>query len=467
MTVSRTRSAAQYLTTDAARVLNAVCGFVGTPAPTDPLARRLATATLDILDAVPLGTLAVHDLAQTAGDWPALPITVPPTPWQAATLVDSLADLVRPLTATELRTAAAGFALCRADLYLALIAEERERAYATAGDGPVPTLGESLGAGRMSRESWEDLPAALRDTPPEQWTDAQCAAVRKALLEHLAMLGDGLLRVTEHAPAPLPWHQHDERRYSAAVPVPRSPHRLEARLRPEPPREPALPGADQPLWPGPPPVARAPWRWQVGWSLPDGDFIAQASMAETTHAAAVFAAEQTVVEHLAAAPVVRQRFTGRLLVPRPDGTSASDPALRVITLRVLLQAISAEAFDAALTTDDLVAAIFDALQVPYPHPGDTGVGEQPGQPAFDRFVASHAIVFTPPAQAYLHGIAEAARDSLVRDHHAAGLRRAFAMSSGEESERIVADLGPLPFGMAWFDLFEREGLEEFLDSDQR
>ncbi|MEV8334303.1 hypothetical protein [Streptomyces niveus] len=47
----------------------------------------------------------------TAEEWPALPVTLPPTPWQAATLVDGLAALVTALSAAELREAAEGLPL--------------------------------------------------------------------------------------------------------------------------------------------------------------------------------------------------------------------------------------------------------------------------------------------------------------------------------------------------------------------
>ncbi|MFE4829918.1 hypothetical protein [Streptomyces sp. NPDC056672] len=467
MALSRTRNAARHLDVEPARLTEAVCAFVGESAPTELLARRLITETFTVLDSVPLRTIAVHDLARTADDWPALPLTLPPTPWQAATLVDALAGLLRSLSPAELRTAAAGFALRRADLFLALLAEDHETARAVSSDDPFGMVDEETSAGRLSPESEQALLDALHATRPEQWTKGQCTAVRKTLLEHLARLGDGLLRVTEFVPAPLEWSPDGARRHTAAVPVPRSPNRLEARLRPEPLRGPLVPGSDAPLWPGPPPVPRDPWRWEIGWTLPDGDFIAETGTVEKTYAAAVFAAEQTIVEYLAAAPAVRQRWTGRLLIPRsPDELSADDPALRVLTLRDVLWAVAREDFEAETSVTDLLVSLYDTLRVPYPRPGEAAEGGRIGEPPFDAFVASHAVVLTPPARAYLQGISETSLDgSSVHDHHATGLRRALAPSSAEESQRLVTDLGPLPGGQAWSDLSGPAGLDRFLASD--
>lgn len=70
-------------------------------------------------------------------------------------------------------------------------------------DGPFGIVGEDTPAGELSPEREQAVLDALRDTPPGQWAQAQHTAVRKALLEHLAQLGDGLLRVTDFQPAPL------------------------------------------------------------------------------------------------------------------------------------------------------------------------------------------------------------------------------------------------------------------------
>ena len=466
---SRVRDAARYLGAEPDRLPDAVCAFAGEPAPAAPVARRLLADAFTALDSVPRGILAVHDLRHTAGDWPGVPRTLPPTPHEAVTLVRALASLLHPLNAGELRAAAAGFALRRGSLYLALRAEEVRRFRDLPRIGLLPVLGNGDDpAGMLSTEDEQARTGALRETPPRDWTDEQLAAVRKTLLEHLAGLGDSLLRVTEHAPAPLEWNRDDASRHYAAVPVPGSPEPLEARLEPEPARESVIPGAGEPLWPGSPPCpARARWRWEAGWRAPGGAFIAQAGTTEKTYAAAVFAAEQTIAGYLAAAPDLRQRWTGRLLVPRTHGLlSAADPSVKVITWPGLLRGVSCEDFSLPSPAGEFLAAVLETLQVPRPGPGEPGAGSRPGEAAFDAFLASHAIVLALPVRAYLAGVTRAALDGQpVRDHHAAGLRHVLDESADQPHGRLTADLGPLPAGMDWTDLYEPEGLERFLDAD--
>ncbi|MEU5476677.1 hypothetical protein [Streptomyces mirabilis] len=464
MAFSRIQAAVRHLNSPVPRLPDVICAFAGEPVPTDPLARRLISETFAAVDAVPLGTIAVHDLAQTADDWPALPITFPPTPWQAATLVDAIADLLRPLAPDDLRAAAAGFALRYADLNLALLGIDLHQGAESAPEARRWTLGETTGAGYLEEQSRVE---ELRDIPPASWTPTQCMAVRKALIEHLAGLGDGLLRVTEHVPAPLAWDRACDLQHQASVPVPHSPNVIEVRLRPEPLTDPVVLHFDRALWPRPGTPPRAPWRWEVGWTLPDGEFIEETGTVETTYSAATFAAEQTAAGYLRAAPAVRQRYTGRLLVPRPAGElSGTDPALKVVTLRRILWAASGQDFDTKPSLDNLLASLFDTLSLPYPRGGDPSIGQRPGHEAFDAFLATHAVVLTPPARAYLQGVCAAGSDGgSVHERHGAGLRRALAAASDEESERLVSDVGPLPNGVAWIDLYDAAGLDRFFSAD--
>ncbi len=101
-----------------------------------------------------------------------------------------------------------------------------------------------------------------------------------------------------------------------------------------------------------------------------------------------------------------------------------------------------------------------------PDARDPDAGSRPGEAAFDGFLASQAIVLAPPVRAYLEGVTTAALDGQrVQDHHAAGLRHVLDASAAEPHGRLTADLGPLPAGMAWADLYEPEGLKRFLDDD--
>ncbi|MFF4924258.1 hypothetical protein ACFY4B_27050 [Kitasatospora sp. NPDC001261] len=438
-----------------------VCAFAGEPAPGNDLARRLVGETLAALDQAPRGTLMIADLAYGAKDWPELPVTLPATPWEAVTLVDALAALVRSLTAGQLREAAAGLGLRRGELLTALLD--------ALPDGPTSAMQE-LG-----------LLAALADSAPQTWTTDQQQAVRKAVLVRLAALGDAFVRVTEHQPAPLPWlAQHGI--LTGCHRVAASPNILEAVLRREPDRSDVRDALDGVIWGEAGARGREHWRWKVGWRLPDGRFASHEGAVEATRAAAVFAAEQTVAELLRRAPAVRQRFTGRLLVPR-GRRPQSAAEVEVVTLRALLLAVFNEDRDLhrqAATEGHLwpslphtgpdhqivstTAALFEHLGLPYPCVGEEANTAEPGTEAFDAFLQEHAVVLTPPARAYLAGLGAAGPGHRqLRERHASGLSAAVRPGTPEEDQLLVADLGPLPEGMVWSDLLDPPALERFLD----
>ncbi|MGA5819875.1 hypothetical protein ACPC54_18685 [Kitasatospora sp. NPDC094028] len=445
----------------------AICAFTGEPVPGSDLAHRLVGETFAVLDRAPRGTLMIGDLAYGAEDWPELPLTQPATPGEAVTLVDALAALVRPLTAGQLREAAVGLRLRRGELLAPLLEALRD-------DDAEPEF-ESEGAATQAL----DLLTALADSVPQDWGTHQRQAVRKAVLVRLAALGDGFVRITEYQPAPLPWlAQHGG--LTGCHRVAGSSNILEAVLRREPARgdlREYLAGA---LWGEPATRTRELWRWKVGWRLPDGRFVGQEGAVEATRAAAVFAAEQTVAELLLQAPAVRQRFTGRLLVPRgrrPQSTAG----VEVVTLLALLRAVLSEDSDLhrqAATEDHLwpsvphtspdhrivstTAALFDHLSLPYPCAGEEANTAEPGTDVFDAFLHEHAVVLTPPARAYLAGLGAAGQQPL-RERHASGLSAAVRPGTTEEAQLLVADLGALPQGMVWSDLLEPLALERFLD----
>ncbi|MFE7134592.1 hypothetical protein ACFVIM_27400 [Streptomyces sp. NPDC057638] len=458
---SRMERATRTLGCDRNDLTGTVSAFLGVARPRSPLAAQLAAGAFARLDAAPLGALRIGDLGHTAQDWPALPATAPVMPWQAVTLVDSLAALVNRLSGAELQDAAEGFALRRADF--ALPAED-------LAPGEPPGTG---GGAFVRQDAFLD---ALAATAPGRWSEAQRSLVRQALLQHLADLGDGLLRVSEHTPAPLRWEATGPSR-TGRSPVPGTRHVLEARVTAEPARRP--PGRwDEVMWGRTTGPVREQWRWEVGWPLSGGEFAAQEGTAEATLGAAVFAGEQTLAALLRGAAVVRQRFTGRLLVPRPAGAplAAGDPALTIVTLRRLLLAVfnAARSGGRALwpplphTGPDgepgsVIAVLFDHLALPYPAGGEAANAARPGTAVFAAFLAEHAVRLTPLATAYLTG-ASAAEGSLpLRARHEAGLTAALRPAGGEEADRLIADAGVLPDGMDWSDLLDPAALERFLD----
>ncbi|MDX3694892.1 hypothetical protein PV726_32065 [Streptomyces europaeiscabiei] len=454
----------------------AVCAFRGYPPPGPGLAAQLVGGAFTALDQVPLDVrLYVHDLQGTAEDWPALPITLPPTPWQAATLVDDLASLVTALSAAELREAAEGLALTRGEVALAYDKPVLTRGSADDNE-PLPDAAAPP-RGRRAREA--ELLRMFDHVHPHEWTPEQTDAVRKALLIRLAGLGDALLRVSALPPAPLDWQVGGER-LTARVPVSGAPQPLEAQVAAEPVEPHPFITWDEPVWGSTKTAAsRECWRWSVGWRSANGAFHTDAGSTETSQAAARFGAEQTLAEYAAQAPTVRQRLRYRLLVPRqPDALAMSDPAVLVLGLRRLLEAVcdeyrseanhpeSATGWRVLPHQDEnkecsLVAILLDDCYLPCPGLGDPANDADPASASFEDFLRSHAVVLTPPARAYLAGLSHAGLDELpLRRRHEAAMRAVFAVG-GEEADLLAADTGPLPDGMAWIDLLDVAALEEF------
>lgn len=460
-------------------LVSAVCAFSGHPAPGDGLAAHLVIGAFTALDRVPLGVrLYVHDLEHTAEEWPALPITLPPTPWQAATLVDDLAALVTALSAAELRTAAEGMTLTRGEV--ALASDKPVLARGWRKDGPLPDA-EVMPQARRDREA--ELLQLFGHVDPHDWSPEQTDAVRKALLIRLAGLGDALLRVSALPPAPLDWQLGSER-LTAHLPVPGAPQPLEAQVVAETVEPHPLISWNDPMWGSTTTVSRECWRWSVGWRSADGEFHTDAGSTEASQAAARFGAEQTIVEYAAQAQTVRQRARYRLLVPRqPDALTMSDPAIMVLGLRSLLEAACqeyrSEANHPESTTGwrilphkdenkecSLVAILLDDCYVPCPELGDPANEADPASAAFEDFLRSHAVVLTPPARAYLTGLSQAGPGELpLRRRHEEAMRAVFAVES-EAADLLAADTGPLPDGMAWIDLLDVAELEDFLASTE-
>jgi hypothetical protein len=458
-------------------LVTAVCAFRGYPPPGPGLAAQLVGGAFTALDQVPLDVrLYVHDLQGTAEDWPALPITLPPTPWQAATLVDDLAALVTALSAAELREAAEGLALTRGEVALAYDQPVLARDWADDNE-PLPDS-EAPPRSRLIRKA--ELLQMFDHVDPPDWTPEQTDAVRKALLIRLASLGDALLRVSALPPAPLDWQTGGER-LTARVPVPGAPQPLEAQVAAEPVEPHPFTTWDEPVWGSTKTAAsRERWRWSVGWRSANGAFHTDAGSTEASQAAARFGAEQTLAEYAAQAPTVRQRSRYRLLVPRqPDTLAMSDPAVLVLGLRPLLEAVcdeyrteanhpeSATGWRVLPHQDEkkessLVAILLDDCYLPCPELGDPANDADPTSAAFEDFLRSHAVVLTPPARAYLAGLSHAGPGELpLRQRHEAAMRTVFA-AGGEEADLLSADMGPLPDGMAWIDLLDVTALEEFV-----
>lgn len=459
----------------------AVSAFCGFPAPGEGLAERLVAETFAALDQVPLDVrLYVHDLQDTAEKWPALPITLPPTPWQAATLVDDLAALVTDLPVAELREAAEGLALTRGDVAQAHDEPILTQVWA-ALDQPVPDVA-ALPRDRRAREA--ALLQLFDHLNPREWTTEQTGAVRKALLIRLAGLGDALLRVSALPPAHLDW-QGDSEGLTALVPVPGAPQPLEARVAAEAVEPHPFTSWDEPMWGSSETGASHDyWRWTVGWRCAGGVFHSDAGSTEASEAAARFGAEQTLATYAAQASTVRQRLRHRLLVPRQPGTlSMSDPAVLVLGLRPLLQAVCDEYRSETSRPKDatgwrvvphqdedkecgLVTILLDDCSLPHPELGDPANTADPADPAFEDFLHSHAVVLTPPARTYLAGLSQAGPGELpLHRRHEAAMRTVLAVG-GEAADLLAADTGPLPDGMAWIDLLDVAALEEFLTATE-
>ncbi|MFI5748928.1 hypothetical protein ACIBBE_24040 [Streptomyces sp. NPDC051644] len=167
-------------------------------------------------------------------------------------------------------------------------------------------------------------------------------------------------------------------------------------------------------------------------------------------------------------------------MPRqPDTLAMSDPAIVVLGLRSLLEAVCDEYRSEANRPESptgwrvvphqdenkehgLVSILLDDCYVPCPELGDLANDADPSGAAFEDFLRSHAVVLTPPARAYLAGLSQAGPGELpLRLRHEAAMRTVFAVG-GEAADLLAADTGPLPDHMAWIDLLNPAALEGFL-----
>lgn len=470
---------------------DAVRAFTGRPALATPAARRVAGGALAVVDAAPRRTLMIHDLVHAAEAWPQLPRTLPAFPWQAATLVDELFALLTDLTPGVLEQAARGLTVLRCELE-----PGREPEPDDEGDkgkkwrlfDAVSGIDENPFTARRRARTAEAHEVTA--TSPDAWSRRQRRTVEKAVLLHLAALGDAVIRVSEYDPAPLAWTESDAGALAAHHPVPGSLVCLEARLSLQPPDsvELALLRDEwRPAWPNTAQGARRTWHWEVGWSLSFGKFLTWADSAEASRAAAVFAAEQTVAGMCAAPQQVRHDLTGRLLLPR-QMLSPADPLLRIVTLRDLMEAMlclrpagrpgdeqAADTDSAECWTDvphsradgspaSLAVALFDEVGLPYPMPGEDANTRPARDPRFADFLREHAVLLTPSAAGYLAGSDTAGTgERSLRARHEAGLRAVLNVADDEQANLLVADLGPLPDAMAWLDLLDLDALAAFLD----
>ncbi|WP_332756902.1 hypothetical protein [Streptomyces sp. MT206] len=472
---SRIRAAAAALDCPAELLPAAVAAFTGAATPEPGPARDLLRAAFAVVDRVPRHEIGTGDLTIAAQDWPALSVTVPVTPWQAATLVDRFVDLLRPLTVHRLREVAAGLGVEAGALVHRLQnAEDQD----SRGEPDVSagwagrTLHEALAAGpdwTAALRVWTLAVPELAAEDPANWPLVFEDVLRGAVLEMLAQAADGLLRASRFTPASLEWVA-DGKGFTAHQPVSASSHGLQARLQPAHPKGPLLPGWDRPVWPAdgtswtPP---REAWRWEVGWPLPDGTFQGQAGYCATepSRALARFAAEQTIAELLPGARGLRQSFTGRLLVPRRQPLTGDDPAMRVVTLRsLLLGASRADPDDAAPTRAQAWQRIAENISLPAPCPPESAAADERTLQQLLHFLAVQAVVLTPPAHRYLSGLDHHAAPLSMDHRHARGLRRAMEPATAQEAEQLEADLGPLPPGTEWTDLLDPALLEAFLDA---
>jgi hypothetical protein len=202
---------------------------------------------------------------------------------------------------------------------------------------------------------------------------------------------------------------------------------------------------------------------------------------EASLSATVFGAEQTLKVFAEQAMTLRQRCTARLLVPRlPEQLDLNDPVVRVVSLREVLEAVlSTHTEDlrsdspdepwpltphiAADGSTSLTQSVLEACALPYPGPIDQANDAPPDSPEFERFLRSQAVVLTPPAKAYVAGLAQVPpRGATVRESHEVALSATLSGRTEEELQLLVADIGPLPSGMTWLDLLDPDALDEFL-----
>lgn len=450
---SRSARAAAALAVGVDELAEGVCDFAGVPRVRGDLGSELVRRTLMRLEQIPQGVIrTVCDLSDAAESINVGDNHIPPIPDPVVDAVAYIDVLVSRLSARELHCTAIELGITRSSAIVACFTAAPWRHVAKPD---IPTAAIECGGALDTpppRNRAVRIVDHLATTEPEQWDLSEVMVLRLTLRQHLADIGDALLRVSEWSAPTLNW-QPQQNMLVAVQPVPGAPNPLEARIiskkrRPDQPdSNPELfdPQAGQPV---------TTQFWEVGWRDDSGQFVAYGERHECTLAAARFAAQVTIAQMANRADTLRMRFTGELFVPR---TNARNTDAEVINLRdVLVATMSQHRSEVGeqptgwrmrphRTPDEdlgsVVAAIFDHLGLPSPHLGDPACDAQVDSPIFTAFLARHAFTLSVLARRYLAGMADAGPgERSLGDRHAAGFRA--VLQNDVASDWLALELEP-------------------------
>ncbi|MEV3858117.1 hypothetical protein AB0J38_27775 [Streptomyces sp. NPDC050095] len=486
-----------------AEQLCAVSG-TGQGAAASAVGRRiLSTAAATIQAAGPVsGTdLArfAHDYTQTAhdtllkGSEPA-DISDPVTAAGAA-----VAELVDQLTVDELAQLLGDFGVPADSVVLGVedaraVAEAR-RTWPDGSRGAdarlVRPMDEALLEQHLDEEMARDQVVAMALTSPARWDEVQVAGARaglvRTLCEVLAPIADAVHGVR---PVPLVWWWHHDgaaqacwRPSGAAETVEIHVERLRAADTGQKP--------DLDVWGRE--AAGERWAWQIGWPAPGGGVIVHEQQRAESARAAMRQAAQVLRTLAEQSDTVRQRFTGRLLIPRTNSPAADfrgQPVARsgrawrtgllveVLELMVGPHGLAVdESGDVALGHGAVVhtnaayeplsavAIVLNQLELPVPAQGEEANTARVQDPAFTRFLDAHAVALSPATTLYLLGLQAAPDASSAADRHQAGLQRLLdhAQHTDGGLDVLLTELGPPRDGTTFADLVDPDLLDDHLN----
>ncbi|WP_433717025.1 hypothetical protein ACQP2U_42495 (plasmid) [Nocardia sp. CA-084685] len=389
----------------------------------------------DLYDAATIADLsAVHD---------------PPIPESLTDAVAYFDVLVSRLKPSELFTAVQQFGLSQRLAVLACrLTTPRE------GAGMYQPLSETVDS-ISDRHAWADATLTMLTTVgPDQWRQRELGVLRMALRLHLALLGEGFLRVSEWATSPLRWKETSPGVNVAVCPVAGAPRPLEARV--------SLYEGDRRVVDSETelfsPHRTAPvllYQWQVGWRDDTGTFLPYTGKLERSIAAARFAVEATVPELADAVDTLRATSTGELFVPHASG-AAIRIGLWDILMATMCEHRGSDADQELLwpmsphslpdeAAASVVAVLFDQLSLPWPRVGDPACDTAVNSGEFAEFLSRQAVELTDLVRNYLIGMSEAGPgDRNLGDRHATGFRA--AMLNDADAAAVASELPAPTFG---------------------
>lgn len=432
----------------------ALTEFAGLRPPTGALGDALLTRALEIVEDshVPFGALGgdyYHSLALFVTDSGALDdepdieaVRCKPAPVydpQMQIAAVALFAEIRSLSPGELRTAAQQLGVLTATTTTNI----RRALFAQRRIGTAATTAEFL-------ERAAEVLSTLRSAPPHSWAPICTDALRRAVVTHLAQIGDALLQASDNA-SPLPaltWQRGDGGSLHATYRSPELPIPLSVMITSEPfledvTSEELFGGSSQK------PEVQRLYRCEVGILDGVSGFCLFASEVMPSEVAARFVGRELVAQLMEDPLSVRSLYGEgeRLLVPLTADDVENSYRSRscelwpcdLYFLMTLMSGLYTQDRGGARiwTRPGILVEVLEAQQLPESVTGSAAFTDRADSGALDRFFAEYGYVSDDLSRRYLVGLTEDPAALSLSERHYAGMKSVLGRFTATE---IAADL---------------------------